>query len=107
MPIVQIFYIVILTVALALMIWGLFLALRLKKIAAGGTIGKAMDSILILVFLFLAGYVAAVFLPYLGQEITLLLVGIIFLSGAGFVVLVIVTIHRLIEKVLKALETVE
>ncbi len=107
MPLIQIFYCFLLVAALVLMIVGLYLALKIKKIATGGTIGKSMDSIIALVAIFLVGYVAAFFLPTLGQELTLLLVGTVFLLGAGFVVLVTVLVHRLLEKVLKALETVE
>ena len=101
---INIFYI-LLALAIVIMIGGLTMAIRLKKIASGGTIGNVVNVIIALVVLFFMGYLASIFMPALSKEITLIFAGMIFFFGAIFVVLVLQLITRLVKNVMEAIES--
>ena len=94
------------TVALAiiLMIIGLIMVLRLKRIARGGTIGKPVSALLALIVLFTIGYLTALLMPFLPNEVSLLVVSAIFFFGAWYVILVLWLIINLIKQVKQSLE---
>ncbi len=96
-------FFILVSLAIVLMFIGLAMALRLRKTATGGVIGKVVNLIIGLIVLFMLGYVAAPFMPLLSQETSLLLVGIIFFFGAVYVVLVLWIIRRLVKQVKEAL----
>ena len=97
-------YYVLVALAILTMLVGLFLAVRLKKSASGGVVGKVVNLIIGLIALFTAGYAVAPFLPALPKEAALVLLGIVFFFGAIYVVLVIVVIRRLVKKVMTFVE---
>jgi hypothetical protein len=90
--------------AIALMGVGLFMAIRLRRLASGGAIGRVVSLLLALIVLFVAAYLVAPLLPSLPPEAALILVGVVFFFGALYVVLVLRLIARLMQKVLGALE---
>ena len=103
----QIVFPVMMAVALAIMLLGLVLTLRLKRIASGGTIGKAVNIMIGFITLFTLGYGVGFLIPKADGDLILLFTGTILLLGAAFVLLVLWLIRRLMIKVLKALEMVD
>lgn len=98
-------YYTIISLAIVVMLVGLVLVFRLRKIAPGGKIGRVVGAMLGFIVLFLMGYLAGPFLPMLGDSIwPLILTAVVFLFGAVFVVLVLRLIHQLIQQVFKELE---
>jgi hypothetical protein len=104
MPLSEQLFSIMMALAIVIILIGLLLALRLKKVATGGVIGKAVNTIVFLIFVFTAGYGGAFLLPYFGTDYTLVYTGVILLLGAVFVLLVVWIIRRLLKRVLKALE---
>jgi hypothetical protein len=101
--ILTVFYVLI-AGAIALMGAGLFMALRLRRIASGGAIGRVVSLLLALIVLFLGAYLFAPMLPSFPPEFSFVLVGVVFFLGAIYVVLVLRLVTRLMQKVLGALE---
>lgn len=83
--------------ALAVMAFGLYSVLRLRSRIPGGAARTSWNALAGLVALFMAGYLLAPFFPRMDGELQLLVVGLIFLFGAVFVVVVI----RLFERVVR------
>jgi hypothetical protein len=98
-----VFYVLI-ACAIGLMVAGLFMALKLRRLASGGAIGRVVTILLSLVALFVVAYLFAPLLPSFSPEITLLIVGVVFLAGSLYVVLVLRLVAELMQKVLGALE---
>lgn len=89
--------------AIVLMLTGLWMAIRLRRIASGGTIGKVVNTLLVLILMFTAGYFAAPFMPYLPPEAGLILTAVVFFFGAAYVIIVLWLITRLVRQVEEAL----
>jgi hypothetical protein len=89
--------------AIAFMIAGLIMAIRLRVTAPGGSIGKVVRLLIAFIVLFMLGYLAAPFMPYLPAQAGLILVGVIFFFGAVYVVLVLWLIGNLVRKVMDEL----
>ncbi|MDJ0762239.1 MAG: hypothetical protein QNJ97_04545 [Myxococcota bacterium] len=90
--------------AIILMLLGLIMAIQLKNVAAGGTIGRSVKIIMVLIVIFTVGYLVALLMPLLSIEVSLIIVGVIFLFGAVYVLLVLWIIRRLIKQVIKTLD---
>lgn len=90
--------------AIILMLIGLVMCLRLRRVATGGTIGRVVNILLVLILLFTFGYFGAPFMPHLPPEVGLVLTAVVFFFGAAYVILVLWLINRLVSQVLKALE---
>jgi hypothetical protein len=97
-----IFYMIVVA-ALAVMIVDLVMVFRLRSIAPGGTIGKVINILIYFIFIFMAGYAVAPFMPGLPLTTNLILVALIYLFGAVFVAIVLWLLKSLIEKVVKEL----
>jgi len=88
----------VLTVAaMLLMLYALWLVIRLKKTIPGGMVGRNWNFLLLLVLLFAAGYIAMPFLSNVPPEILILAVAGIFLFGAVYVIITIKLIYRIIR----------
>ncbi|MCP4678138.1 MAG: hypothetical protein GY854_22010 [Deltaproteobacteria bacterium] len=98
-------FFILISLAIVLMIVGLFMAFQLRKTATGGVIGKVVNTLIGLIVLFMLGYVVAPFMPRLPTETILLLMGIVFFFGAVYVVLVLWLIKRLVRQVKETLES--
>lgn len=98
-------YYSIIALAILFMFSGFVMVGRLRRIARGGTVGRAVNIILSLIIFFAVGYLAALYMPRLPQEVNLLLVASVYLFGSIFVVLVLWLIHSLIRNVMHELET--
>lgn len=88
---------VIIIAAMLLMLYALWLVIRLKKQIPGGMVGKNWNFLLALVLLFAAGYIAMPFLANVPPEILILAVAGIFLFGAIYVIVTIQLIYRIIR----------
>ena len=88
---------VITIAAMLLMLYALWMCIRLKKKIPGGMVGKNWNFLLILVLMFAAGYVAMPFLANVPSEILILAVAGIFFFGAVYVIVTIQLIYRIIR----------
>jgi len=96
-------YYTIIACAIVTMIIGLKMVVGLRKMAPGGTIGKAVNWMLVLILSFVLGYFLTPFMPRMSMELSLLFTALIFFFGAVFVVVVLWLIRNLIEKVMAEL----
>jgi hypothetical protein len=97
-------YYTIISLALAVMIYALATAIRLRRVARGGKIGRVVAVLTGFIVFFLLGYLAGPFLPMLDDPAYgLMLTAVVFLFGALFVVLVLRIIEALVRKVFQEL----
>jgi hypothetical protein len=85
--------------AICVMLYALFRVLTLNKKIPGGTVGSSWKFLTSLIVLFTAGYASTPFFPMLPAIYQQLIVGVIFLAGAIFVVIVINLFYRVIAEV--------
>jgi hypothetical protein len=78
---------------------GLVMALRLSRYAKGGDVGKVLRILLVFIALFFAGYIAAPFMPLLPAEAGHFLMGVVFLFGAIYVIIVLWLLGRRIKQI--------
>ncbi len=81
------------------MFYALYTALILRHKVPGGNVKSTWGVLTFLIVLFTIGYLTTPFFRLLSQEIKDLLVGVIFLSGAIFVVIVIKLFYKIIEDI--------
>jgi len=84
--------------AILVMVYCLWLVMALKPTVPGGIIGKAWNTLMILVGVFTIGYLTTPFFGAIPAEFLRLIVGAIFLFGALYVVLTVKLIHRIIQE---------
>lgn len=97
-------YYVIIICSIITMLAGVYMVMRLRKVAPGGVIGRVVNIILALIIFFALGYLMALYMPRLGLETSLVLMSMVYLFGAVFVVVVLWLIQNLIQNVMKELE---
>lgn len=97
-------YFALVVAAILTMFVALRTVVRLRKIAHGGHVGRAVTILAAFVVLFLVSYLGAPLMPHVPLELSLLFVGLILLFGAIFVVLVLRLVEELVRKVLTDLE---
>lgn len=85
--------------AIIAILYGLWLALSLKKSVPGGVVGKQWNTLIGLVVLFTLGYLSIPWFGLIPVETLRLIVALIFLFGAIYVIITI----RLIITVIRAL----
>lgn len=85
-------------VAVALILYGLFLTLRYRPAMPGGIVGRNWRVLMLLVFLFTIGYVALPFFGLLTVEALRLVVTLVFLFGALYVVITVRLIHQIVRE---------
>lgn len=83
--------------AVVVMLYALVSAFLLRRKIPGGKVKKTWNTLSALIVMFTVGYLATPFFRLLPQEIKDLLVGVIFLAGAIFVVIVIKLFYKIIE----------
>lgn len=81
------------------MIYALFRVISLNKKIPGGTVGSTWKFLSTLIGLFTFGYLTTPFFPLLPDAHKQLIVGVIFLAGAIFVVIVINLFYRVIREI--------
>jgi hypothetical protein len=84
--------------AIAVMVYCLWLVVRLKASIPGGVVGKRWNVLTTLVVLFTVGYLTTPFFGAIPEDALRLIVGAIFLFGAVYVVLTVKLIHRIIRE---------
>lgn len=90
--------------AIAVMISGLVMAVRLRRVAPGGKVGRVVSLLVAFIALFLVGYLVSPLLPRLPAQVSFVLVSVVFLLGAVYVVLVLWLIGRLVHQVMEELD---
>jgi hypothetical protein len=91
-------FFVLSVMAILVMLYGLFRVIQLNKKIPGGTVGSAWKFLTILIVLFAAGYLTTPFFPFLPDAVKQIIVGVIFLAGAVFVVIVINLFYKVISE---------
>lgn len=81
------------------MFYALYCAFQLKERVPGGKVKSTWDFLAGLIVIFTIGYLATPFFRMLSPEIKDVLVGVIFLAGAVFVVIVIKLFYKIVEDV--------
>jgi hypothetical protein len=81
------------------MFYALYTALVLRNKVPGGKVKSTWGVLTVLIVLFTIGYLTTPFFRLLSQEIKDLLVGVIFLAGAVFVVIVIKLFYKIVEDI--------
>ncbi len=90
-------FLVLSIASIVIMFYALYSALVLRNKVPGGTVRSTWGVLTGLIVMFSVGYLSTPFFRMLSQDIKDLLVGVIFLAGAIFVVIVIKLFYRVIE----------
>jgi hypothetical protein len=90
-------FLVLSSAAILVMVYALYSALTLKDKIPGGKVKSAWNLLTSLIVMFTIGYLATPFFRLLPPEVKDILVGVIFLAGAIFVVIVIKLYFKIIE----------
>jgi len=93
----QILFLTLSVAAILVMLYALYSALALKSKVPGGKVKSTWNVLTSLIIMFTVGYLATPFFRLLPPEIKDVLVGVIFLAGAIFVVIVIKLYFQIIE----------
>lgn len=83
--------------AILVMMYALYSSFALKSKVPGGKVKETWNILTGLIVMFTIGYLTTPFFRMLPQEIKDILVGVIFLAGAVFVVIVIKLFYRIVE----------
>jgi len=83
--------------AVIVMLYALFRAFALRSKVPGGKVRETWNMLSGLIVMFTVGYLATPFFRLLPQDIKDVLVGVIFLAGAIFVVIVINLFFKIVE----------
>jgi len=90
-------FLVLSIAAILTMVYALYTAFSLKSKIPGGKVKSTWNMLTSLIIMFTIGYLATPFFRLLPPEIKDVLVGVIFLAGAVFVVIVIKLYGKIIE----------
>ncbi|HUK99427.1 MAG TPA: hypothetical protein VLX29_01085 [Nitrospirota bacterium] len=93
----EMLFIILSVAAVLVMVYALYCALTLKSKIPGGKVKATWNVLTSLIIVFTVGYLTTPFFRLLPQEIKDILVGVIFLAGAIFVVIVIKLYFKIIE----------
>jgi hypothetical protein len=93
----EILFLLLSGAAVLVMVYALYSALSLKSKIPGGKVKSAWNLLTSLIIMFTIGYLATPFFRLLPPEVKDILVGVIFLAGAIFVVIVIKLYFKIIE----------
>ena len=83
--------------AILVMLYALYSSFTLKNKVPGGKVKKTWGVLNGLIVMFTLGYLTTPFFRLLPQEVKDILVGVIFLAGAVFVVIVTKLFYRIVE----------
>ncbi len=84
--------------ATCVMLYALYRVFALRNKIPGGTVKDTWKALSWIIVIFAAGYLTTPFFPYLPQLIKDTVVGVIFLLGAIFVVIVINLFYRIVSE---------
>ncbi len=84
--------------AICVMLYALYRVITLRDKIPGGTVKGTWKVLFWMIAIFAAGYLTTPFFPYLPQFIKDIVVGVIFLLGAIFVVIVINLFSRIVSE---------
>ena len=87
--------------AILVILYGLFLVIKLKSDIPGGSIGKSWNFLIILVCMFAVGFAFGPFFGNLPVEALRLMVSLIFFFGAIYVVITIRMIYSIIQELME------
>ena len=90
-------FLVLSIAAILVMLYALYSSFALRSKIPGGKVRETWNILSGLIVMFTLGYLATPFFRLLPQEVKDLLVGVIFLAGAIFVVIVIKLFFRIVE----------
>ncbi len=93
----EILFFVLSVAAILVMLYALYSSITLKNKVPGGKVKKTWNILTGLIVMFTVGYLTTPFFRMLPQGVKDILVGVIFLAGAIFVVIVIKLFFRIIE----------
>jgi hypothetical protein len=83
--------------AILVMLYALYSSFTLKNKVPGGKVKKTWGVLNGLIVMFTLGYLTTPFFRLLPQEVKDILVGVIFLAGAAFVVIVTKLFYKIVE----------
>jgi hypothetical protein len=92
-------FLVLSVLSIAVMLYALYSVFVLRHKIPGGKVKATWNFLAGLIVLFTAGYLSTPFFRLLPQEIKDIFVGVIFLAGAVFVLIVIKLFFRIIEDI--------
>ena len=92
-------FLVLSVAAILVMLYALYSSFALKSKIPGGKVKRTWNILSGLIVMFTVGYLSTPFFRLLPQEIKDILVGVIFLAGAIFVVIVIKLFFKIIEDI--------
>jgi len=84
--------------AISIMLFALYRVNVLRKKVPGGMVRSTWNFLAVLIVLFTAGYFSTPFFPLLPTAVQQLVVGVIFLAGAVFVVIVINLFYKIVSE---------
>jgi hypothetical protein len=90
-------FLVLSVAAILVMLYALYSSLALKSKIPGGKVKETWNILSGLIVMFTVGYLSTPFFRLLPQDIKDILVGVIFLAGAIFVVIVTKLFFKIIE----------
>lgn len=90
-------FLVLSVAAILVMLYALYSSFALKHKIPGGKVKETWNILTGLIVMFTVGYLSTPFFRLLPQEIKDILVGVIFLAGAIFVVIVIKLFFKIVE----------
>ena len=92
-----ILFLVLSVASILVMLYALYSSFTLKSKIPGGKVKSTWEVLSSLIVVFTIGYLSTPFFRMLPQEVKDILVGVIFLAGAIFVVIVIKLFYKIIE----------
>jgi hypothetical protein len=95
----QLLFLALTLAAIVVMVYALYRVDRLRRRVPGGAVRSTWDFLAALVVLFTLGYLATPFFPLLPQDVQHLFVGVIFLGGAVFVLVVVNLFQRIVSEI--------
>ena len=93
----EILFLILSITSILVMLYALYSSITLKNKIPGGKVKSTWEVLSSLIVVFTLGYLSTPFFRLLPQEVKDILVGVIFLAGAIFVVIVIKLFYKIIE----------
>ncbi len=95
----EILFLVLSVLSIVVMLYALYSAFILRHKVPGGKVKSTWNFLASLIVLFSVGYLSTPFFRLLPQELKDVLVGVIFLAGAIFVLIVIKLFYKIVEDI--------
>lgn len=95
----EMLFLVLSVLSIVVMLYALYSAFILRHKVPGGKVKSTWNFLTSLIVMFSAGYLSTPFFRLLPKEIKDVLVGVIFLAGAIFVLIVIKLFYKIVEDI--------